>query len=296
VLGLTPGVSQKIIRQRYIKLARKAHPDNGGSDQSMQELNAAYERVMNGDTDKSERMSAEERTEHWANAGFAASQEQKAREWTTMYEDLPEDMFLFRASAREPVSPPVGLRAGNILVATGKAPPRYRGCVVIIAEVRGGAVVGYALNRDGPCSITDRKDWQGLKQHWAELKEGDIDWGGPHGFYRHRVLVHKDDNLAAQSRGTTRTVGGVHFDTDLTLAKRKRTILRGHGQVLWGYCGWSPGVLDKLVAKGGWRVLAVDRDWPEGRDTEKMWDEAMKAPYYSTNQRPPSAKRERIAA
>eukprot|EP00756_Hemistasia_phaeocysticola_P005633 Hpha_TRINITY_DN13430_c0_g1::TRINITY_DN13430_c0_g1_i1::g.131076::m.131076 len=295
LLGLRPGASQKKIRQAYIKLARQAHPDHGGSDMKMQELNAAYEQVLRGDS-PNYTSTPEERTEHWANAGFAASQEQKVREWTQMYEDLPESMFLFRASGRESVSPPLGLRAESILVATPKAPPRYRGCVIRLVEVRGGAMLGYALNRQEPCSITDRKDWQLLKEHWGEMKEAGVGWGGPHGYYSHRVLVHKDDALAGQSSGTTRSAGGVHYDTDSTLAKRKRTVDRGKGHVLWGYCGWTPGVLDKAVRKGAWRVLAVGSNWPEGRDEEKMWDDAMKAPFYAVNQKPPSEKRERITA
>lgn len=46
LLGVAPHDSSERIRDRYRELARAAHPDRGGSQQRMQELNAAYEQIM----------------------------------------------------------------------------------------------------------------------------------------------------------------------------------------------------------------------------------------------------------
>jgi len=41
VLGLRPGASPELINAVFRELAKKAHPDQGGSDEAMAELNAA---------------------------------------------------------------------------------------------------------------------------------------------------------------------------------------------------------------------------------------------------------------
>jgi curved DNA-binding protein CbpA len=45
VLELSEGVSPKEIRQRYKRLARRDHPDKGGSKEAFQRLSDAYERL-----------------------------------------------------------------------------------------------------------------------------------------------------------------------------------------------------------------------------------------------------------
>ena len=46
LLGVSPNDSTDAIRERYRELARSAHPDFGGTEQRMQQLNAAYERIL----------------------------------------------------------------------------------------------------------------------------------------------------------------------------------------------------------------------------------------------------------
>lgn len=41
-LGLTPGVTTEEVKARYHELALEAHPDKGGTDEAMYELQAAY--------------------------------------------------------------------------------------------------------------------------------------------------------------------------------------------------------------------------------------------------------------
>jgi hypothetical protein len=43
VLGVAPGAPTAVIKERFRELARKHHPDAGGSLDTMQELSAAYE-------------------------------------------------------------------------------------------------------------------------------------------------------------------------------------------------------------------------------------------------------------
>ncbi len=42
------GAYEEITREKYRRLAKKFHPDHGGSDDSMRELNAAYEEAQKG--------------------------------------------------------------------------------------------------------------------------------------------------------------------------------------------------------------------------------------------------------
>ncbi|XXF75467.1 DnaJ domain-containing protein [Myxococcaceae bacterium GXIMD 01537] len=46
VLGVSPGDSPDAIRARYRELALERHPDRGGSEEKMRELNDAYERIL----------------------------------------------------------------------------------------------------------------------------------------------------------------------------------------------------------------------------------------------------------
>jgi hypothetical protein len=43
ILGVSPGVEPEVVRAAYTALARKYHPDTGGSAQRMKEINEAYE-------------------------------------------------------------------------------------------------------------------------------------------------------------------------------------------------------------------------------------------------------------
>lgn len=45
-LGVSPLDTTEAIRARYRQLALEQHPDRGGSAERMQELNAAYERIL----------------------------------------------------------------------------------------------------------------------------------------------------------------------------------------------------------------------------------------------------------
>ena len=45
VLGVSPGATEDEVREAYVKLARQHHPDNGGSDEQMTIINAAYEQA-----------------------------------------------------------------------------------------------------------------------------------------------------------------------------------------------------------------------------------------------------------
>lgn len=45
VLGVTKNASKKEIKEAYLRLAKIHHPDNGGDNQKMSEINRAYERA-----------------------------------------------------------------------------------------------------------------------------------------------------------------------------------------------------------------------------------------------------------
>jgi curved DNA-binding protein CbpA len=46
VLGVSPLDSPEAVRTRYRELALERHPDRGGSEEKMRELNDAYERIL----------------------------------------------------------------------------------------------------------------------------------------------------------------------------------------------------------------------------------------------------------
>lgn len=45
-LGLSPDASDHLLRERYLFLARRHHPDHGGSAEEMRRINEAYEKVL----------------------------------------------------------------------------------------------------------------------------------------------------------------------------------------------------------------------------------------------------------
>lgn len=48
VLGIRPGATRELIDAAYRTAAKSAHPDAGGSDEAMAEINAARERLLAG--------------------------------------------------------------------------------------------------------------------------------------------------------------------------------------------------------------------------------------------------------
>jgi curved DNA-binding protein CbpA len=46
VMGLAPGCGRKAAHRKYLELAKVTHPDAGGTEAGMTELNAAYERLL----------------------------------------------------------------------------------------------------------------------------------------------------------------------------------------------------------------------------------------------------------
>jgi DnaJ-class molecular chaperone len=49
ILGLQPGASEADIKKAYRDLARKSHPDKGGTEEKFKQINEAYTQIMKGD-------------------------------------------------------------------------------------------------------------------------------------------------------------------------------------------------------------------------------------------------------
>lgn len=49
ILGIQPGASDTDIKKAYRDLARKAHPDKGGTEEEFKEINEAYTQIMKGE-------------------------------------------------------------------------------------------------------------------------------------------------------------------------------------------------------------------------------------------------------
>lgn len=64
-LGVTTGISDAALRERYLQLAREHHPDRGGSAEAMRKVNDAYEKVL------ADRECRRLRAAHGAGAGLS---------------------------------------------------------------------------------------------------------------------------------------------------------------------------------------------------------------------------------
>eukprot|EP00659_Diplonema_papillatum_P003980 gene3980-6172_t len=111
------------------------------------------------------------------------------------------------------------------------------------------------------------------------LESGDRWYGGPNGQRNHEVIVHESDRLAAHfaSPMSSRHAAGFHFDTDVSFAKRQYFKAAKH-RMLCGYCGWAPGKLDVLIAKGRWKLVESDSVWLHNTPPEELYEAALRLP------------------
>eukprot|EP00930_Biecheleria_cincta_P062756 TRINITY_DN48200_c0_g1_i1.p2 TRINITY_DN48200_c0_g1~~TRINITY_DN48200_c0_g1_i1.p2 ORF type:complete len:252 (-),score=74.03 TRINITY_DN48200_c0_g1_i1:160-915(-) len=95
-LGLEPGCSEKDVTSAFRRLAKQSHPDKGGSKETFQRINAAYETLTkDGGLEKAAprsdaeqpRSRADDEKDRRAAAEFAAERERKERAWAQARRD-----------------------------------------------------------------------------------------------------------------------------------------------------------------------------------------------------------------
>lgn len=92
-LGLEPGCSEKDVTRAFRRLAKQSHPDKGGSKETFQRINAAYEALTkDGGLEKAARDAdprsrADDEKDRRAAHEFAAERERKERAWAQARRD-----------------------------------------------------------------------------------------------------------------------------------------------------------------------------------------------------------------
>eukprot|EP01060_Flectonema_neradi_P041085 TRINITY_DN9611_c0_g1_i2.p1 TRINITY_DN9611_c0_g1~~TRINITY_DN9611_c0_g1_i2.p1 ORF type:complete len:285 (+),score=45.67 TRINITY_DN9611_c0_g1_i2:98-952(+) len=246
VLGVANLSAKAVVRAAYLRLVRETHPDvNGGCDKRFKDIQNAYERISSGkernERDR-QRTTAETTTsKQWQNW-------QMRRPGDVNINDLPEPTYLYRhmCQYKQPDTPSK-LKPGMWMYATPGAGPKFKDCVVLITTCHDtGGVIGYILNK----KISKTKK-QTLED--SEIGRQTTLDGGPCGHRGHKVLVHRDAKFAAQYKSPhVQSANSIFFDPDVTFIKMGRF---SPPVIMSGYCGWPPGVLDRAIQRGAWKVI-----------------------------------------
>ncbi|KAJ9454727.1 chaperone protein DNAj [Diplonema papillatum] len=257
ILGVSATTSLADAKRAYRRKALKTHPDMGGSVEQFTLVHAAYEAILAGRSTLNPDPDPPPQP-HAYPASAYTYEHFKQVDMTS----LPEAMFIYRnmtiytrRGGRKSV-----LEVGMALYATSRAGPVFSKAVIIVAEVsETGGVIAYVLNK--------------------RLQSGDRWYGGPNGQRNHEVIVHESDRLAAHfaSPMSSRHAAGFHFDTDVSFAKRQYFKAAKH-RMLCGYCGWAPGKLDVLIAKGRWKLVESDSVWLHNTPPEELYEAALRLP------------------
>lgn len=163
--------------------------------------------------------------------------------------------------------------AGQLLVASPEMKdPRFVETVIYMVKDSAEGALGLVINR--PLAKGSMQDL--LKGLGSEIEgaKGDIviHYGGPvspaEGF-----ILHTDDVLLDNS---TKVKDGLAVTSDVKLLE---AMSHGKGPrqalVIMGYAGWAPGQLEAELKAEAWFVVPADKALVFGKDTEKMWQQAL---------------------
>jgi len=162
---------------------------------------------------------------------------------------------------------------GQLLVATPEMKdPRFAETVIYMVKHTAEGALGLVINRPlakGP--IEDVLKGFGLDSKEAK-GEIIVHYGGPVG-PRAGFVLHSDDVLFEDS---TKVTDGIAMTANPKLIE---AMSRGKGPrqslFMLGYAGWAPGQLEGEIKAGSWFVVAGDKGFVFGKDTEKKWQSAM---------------------
>ena len=162
------------------------------------------------------------------------------------------------------------LRIGTLLVAERDLPdPNFTQTVVVLAQFD---------DKDGAMGlIVNRQTSVPLSRVLPDLKSrGEITlfMGGP----------VSADSVLVLARSAHPIPGSQHIAADLYLVTSREALeaqLQSGGgrdsvRVYLGYCGWSPGQLERETAAGGWHVLPPDPGIVFDADPDSLWEREVK--------------------
>ena len=269
VLGVANLSAKAVVRSAYLRLVRETHPDiSGGCEKKFKEIQNAYERISDGKDRKSktveETAPMKAQWQNWATRQPA----------TVDINSLPEATYLYRNMTQYKASVEKSkLKPGMWMYATSGAGPKFNNCVVLITTCHPtGGVIGYILNKS--LSTAKKKTFE----HSEIGRQISLD-GGPCGHRGHKVLVHSDSKFASRySSPHVQSGSSFFFDPDVTFIKMERF---SPPLIMNGFCGWPPGVLDRSIKRGAWKVVMGNEKILQETPREQLFNVSKTLPTYS---------------
>jgi putative transcriptional regulator len=161
------------------------------------------------------------------------------------------------------------LRPGALLVAERNLPdPNFTDSVVVLAQFD---------DKDGAMGlIVNQQTSVPLSRVIPDLKsraDATVFVGGP----------VSGDSVLVLARSTRPIDDSQHIVSDLYLVTSRQSLeaqLQSGGRervrVYLGYCGWSPGQLEREIVAGGWYVLPPDSGIVFDPDPDSVWEREVK--------------------
>lgn len=98
ILGVPRGASLDEIKAAYRRASKKKHPDLGGTDEEMTELNIAYAFIL--DELKTSYQRQQEQESRYGRAGDERTRAEEARRWERAYRDIDDELEELRRAAQ----------------------------------------------------------------------------------------------------------------------------------------------------------------------------------------------------
>lgn len=154
------------------------------------------------------------------------------------------------------------------LVATTRmADPHFRQTVVLVTQHGGGGPVGVVINRPTPVPLKQIFPGNPGLADGAER----VYSGGP---VSQGMLVFVF-RAAEAPRNAVALLDGLYmsFDPELLRELLARPDPVAGLRVFAGYSGWSPGQLEREIARGDWLLTRADAETVFRRDPGRVWQE-----------------------
>lgn len=98
ILGVAQGASLDEIKAAFRRASKKKHPDLGGTDEEMTELNIAYAFIL--DELKASYQRQQEEESRYERAGDERTRAEEARRWERAYRDIDDELEELRRAAQ----------------------------------------------------------------------------------------------------------------------------------------------------------------------------------------------------
>jgi len=157
---------------------------------------------------------------------------------------------------------------GMFLVATHELKDsNFSETVILLIQADEQATVGLIINR--PTEIAPSKvmpELRGLQEF-----SGPLYLGGPVSVYGILLLVRSDEMPADAEH----IIGNIYASGSRQLLQQQVSGENAaqHLRLYAGHAGWSPGQLDREIARGSWRVIPADENIVFSDDLEDIWQQ-----------------------